>query len=312
MKREDLFNQREAELMENYYKENRPLRENLVKFIGIVDKDEAKKGLNSTAYMQLDPLLTDEMLEVLDVMKLRKAVYIDALAKKAGKSVEDTARIVDELAHIGVLEYKTDDKGIDMVEVPIFCVGQLEMIMVTPKYFDAHPEQAVLFQHFTHESSTGKGFLLPMSNHGVHRPVPVESALKSDVKRMSWEQISTLIENNKGQESYAIAPCMCRKSFEALGKGAGEPNLYWCMPIGHFAEYCIRVGKAKRVTKQEYLDYLKKAEELGYVHNVANANGKDEIEYICNCDYRSCFEFRAALTANNASIIRSNFTAQVV
>lgn len=62
---------------------------------------------------------------------------------------------------MGVLEYKTDSKGIDMVKVPIFCVGQLKMIMVTPKYFDAHPEQAVLFQHFTHESSTGKGFLLP-------------------------------------------------------------------------------------------------------------------------------------------------------
>lgn len=36
MKREELLNQREAELMENYYREKWPLRENLVKFIGIV------------------------------------------------------------------------------------------------------------------------------------------------------------------------------------------------------------------------------------------------------------------------------------
>lgn len=45
MKRKDLFNQRELELMENYYRERRPLRENLVKFIGIVDKSEAKTRL---------------------------------------------------------------------------------------------------------------------------------------------------------------------------------------------------------------------------------------------------------------------------
>ncbi len=309
MKREDLFDAREAELMEHYWSEEHPLRQNLLDFIAIVDKSEAKKGQEGEAYMLLDPCVTDEMLEVLLNMKLRKPVYVDKLAKKCGKSVEETARICEQCCRVGVMEYTGDKGGADMVEVPVFCVGQLEMIMVTPEYYDKHPEQSVLFQHYTHLTSTGNGTFLPMTNHGVHRTAPIESALEQNVKRMGWEQLSTLIEDYS-DDDFAISPCMCRKSMQTMGKGAGEPELYWCMSIGHFARYVVRSGKGKKVTKQQAIDKLKEAESRGFVHNVANANGRP-IEYICNCDYRSCFESRAAYVSGNASMIRSNFTAQV-
>lgn len=309
MKRKDLFDEREVELMENYWKEDRKPRQNLLDFIKIVDKGEAKKGVEGEAYILLDPCVTDEMLEVLVHTKLRKPTYIEDLAKLSGKSIEETARICEECGRVGVLEFKEDKKGVDMVEVPVFCVGQLEMIMVTPEYYDKHPEQSVLFQHYTHGTSTGAGTFLPMTNHGVHRTVPIESALENDTKRMGWEQLSTLLEDY-GDDDFALAPCMCRKSMQTLGKGAGEPELYWCMMIGHFARYTTRAGKAKPITRQQALDKLKEAENRGFVHNVANANGR-KIEYVCNCDFRSCFESRAALVSGNASMVRSNFTAQV-
>lgn len=95
-----------------------------------------------------------------------------------------------------------------------------------------------------------------------------------------------------------------------LEAGAGEPSLYWCMPLGHLADYCIRKGIGIKLTKDEYLERLRQAEDRGFVHNIANANGQ-EVEYICNCDYRSCFILRADLYNSNSSMTRSNFTAQV-
>lgn len=314
MKTENLFNDRERELMKHYYdvyqKEKEP-REKLIQFISIVDKSEGKKGVESGAYMILDPVVTDEMLDLLLNMKLRVPMYIDELAKKAGKDVKETARLVDKIAHVGVLEYKPDEKGVDRVEVPIFCVGQLEQIMIMPENYDANPEESVMFEQYTTETSTGKGPYLPISNHGVHRTVPIETALTSDVKRMEWEELSNLINISGGENSYAVAECICRKANKTLDKGNGEPDFHWCLPIGHYAEYAIRTGKAKRVTKEEYLKILKKAEDRGFVHNVSNANGAGPIEYICNCDYQTCFTFRAALYTSNSSLVRSNFVAQV-
>ena len=45
------------------------------------------------------------------------------------------------------------------------------------------------------------------------------------------------------------------------------------MPLGYYADYLVRSGKAKRVTREEYMERLKLADERGYVHNVCNHEG---------------------------------------
>lgn len=71
-----------------------------------------------------------------------------------------------------------------------------------------------------------------------------------------------------------------KRGMAITGEGDGEPSLEWCTVIGHLAKYMIRTGKARQISKEEFLEILKKSEDRGFVHNVANANGKDEIEYV--------------------------------
>lgn len=309
MNQEDLVNDRERELMEPYYANRGPVRQNLLDVVAIYDKDEAKKGADSPTYMFFDPLVTDEMCELLRHFKLRKPVYPEELAKKCNKSIDYVARLGAEIARIGLIEYWPDEKGVDRFYMPQLCVGAFEWVMVGDAFKD-HPEQALLFEHYTHGSFTGKGIYMPISNHGVHRAVPVESALTNDVKRMEWEELSKLIENN-AEDTYAVGKCICRQGAKTNGNGSGEPSLEWCIAIGHFAEYLIRTDKARRISKEEFYHILKTAEDRGFVHNVANANGAENIEYICNCDHRTCYTLRADLYSQNSSMTRSNFVAQV-
>lgn len=184
MKPEELVNDRERELMQPYYDNRGPYRQLLVDVVAVYDKALAKQGMDSTVYMFMDPLLTDEMCEVMRVMKLRKKMYPEEIAKKCGKSLKDVVRICLEIADRGPIEVHTDEKGRDWFYVPQLCVGALEWCMIGPMFKD-HPEQALLFEHETFESFTGNGKFLPMTNHGVHRTIPIESALEPDVKRMS-------------------------------------------------------------------------------------------------------------------------------
>lgn len=42
------------------------------------------------------------------------------------------------------------------------------------------------------------------------------------------------------------------------------------MPIGKYADYLVRVGKAKRVTKEEFLARLQAADDRGFMNYKTN------------------------------------------
>ena len=45
-------------------------------------------------------------------------------------------------------------------------------------------------------------------------------------------------------------------------------------------ENCIRTGKARRITREECCEILRKAEEKGFVHEVTNTFGPEESTFI--------------------------------
>ncbi len=308
------FTPKEWEMMKDYMENSsKEPRQNLIEFISHVDPAFAQMGMNSGAYFMLDRLLSDEQIEIASCLTLRKATYIDELAEMAGKSVEYTAKIADELCRIGVLIYRPDEKGVDRVELPIFVVGMLEQLMLGGLDCDQYknyPELAVGFVKQTEVMATGNGILLPMANHGVHRPVPIESALKNETHVESWENLRHLIDNN-ANGSYAIMECICRKIRKQYGELGNDPDICWCMPLGYYADYLVRTGKAKRVTREEYMERLKLADERGYVHNVCNHEGAENIEYVCNCDYESCMSLRVSMYTCAYNMQKSNFVANV-
>ena len=306
------FNSQEWEMMQDYRDNtSEEPRQNLIELISHVDYDAAQLGVNSGIYWALNRQLTDEMVNFALPLKLRVPVYLDWLAEQNNMPVEEAARIADELCHVGFLEYMPDENGVDMLVMPIFVVGSFEHMLMDNdgKRYEEHPEIAVGFVKHTNWMCRNVG-LLPPANHGVHRPVPVDTALKNESRVESWENLQTLIEES-ARGSYGICQCICRRIRKQYDELADEPELNWCMPLGPYADYLIRVGKAVRVTKEEYMERLHEAEKRGYVHNVSNHDGPSPIEYICNCDYQSCMSLRSAGYTAAANGQKSNFVAVV-
>lgn len=306
------FTPLEKEMLKGY--ESRTSAEprmNLIQLINNIDPGVAALGMNSGPYIALDSLLNDEQIDLACHLKLREPTYVADLAKRAGKSIEETARIADELCQIGVTEYKSDKDGVDLIVLPIFMVGMMEQFIANEDHdtMVTNPELTVGFHHHFYYLAKDV-YAVPFANHGVHRPIPIEKAIENEPKKMSWEELSTLIEES-ANDSYCICECICRKQAIARGEAGDEPDTHWCMPMGEYAEYYIRTGKGVRVTKEEFMQRLKEAEDLGYVHNASNHDGPSPIKYICNCDYQTCMSIRGSLLTNVGALSASNYRAHV-
>ena len=108
-----------------------------------------------------------------------------------------------------------------------------------------------------------------------------------------------------------MSDCSCRRSRRVLGQGCGHLETDMCIQMGTGAEYYIRTGRARQITREEAMEILKRTEENGLMHQIPNIEGLGESAAICNCCSCSCFAMRVATLFNTPDAIRSNYTATV-
>ena len=71
------------------------------------------------------------------------------------------------------------------------------------------------------------------------------------------------------------------------------------------------MGKARRLTRAEAEEKLKRAEELGYVHQQSNIDGSQFSLFICNCPWDTCMALRTAWYTASPNLSASNYKASV-
>ena len=100
----------------------RPKIMKLARMIGGLPGMLNKLDENSPEYYCLDCVVTDEMADVALAAGLRKYRTMEYLAKKCGKSLEETTRIAHQLSDTGVftiITHPEDKKERCYVEIPI-------------------------------------------------------------------------------------------------------------------------------------------------------------------------------------------------
>ena len=82
---------------------------------------------NAPEYYVLECCVTDEMADVGLAMKLRKPQTIEQIAKKCGKSVDETQKLAMELAEVGGCIFYSEN-GVDLFELTVFVPGVMEKL----------------------------------------------------------------------------------------------------------------------------------------------------------------------------------------
>ena len=275
-------------------------------------KNGAKSGMSASytwtdpEYLIMEPVVTEEMAEVALGMDFRVRKSAEEISKASGKDLETTKRSLYALADAGVCFVNTID-GVDVFWYDSWIPGIMEMMVNHPTNPYKYPQIAEAFEAYGRVRGPKSSGLFPVGM-GLMRVIPVEKAIDGKSRVCSYEEISKYLEE---AHRYSVSNCSCRTSREILGEGCGHLKEDMCIQLDHAAEYYIRTGRGREITKEEAYEIIKRAEENGLMHQIPNTDGSGKTHAICNCCGCSCYALRTSTMFKNNDMSRSNFIAKV-
>jgi NADPH-dependent glutamate synthase beta subunit-like oxidoreductase/NAD-dependent dihydropyrimidine dehydrogenase PreA subunit len=284
----------------------RPKIVQLAKMIGGMPGIMFKIDEKAPEYYLLECCVSDDQADVGLAMGLRHYRSAEELAKRCGKSVEETSRLALELAQIGVCNVNNIG-GVDKFIIHLFAPGVLEHMVNNRELVAKYPQIGKAFEEYSRIRVAQVEPMLPMGQ-SMMRVIPIESAISADTKVVPSEQISYYL--NK-YDIFSVTDCSCRVARRILGEGCGHLETDMCVHMGLGAEYYIRTGRARQVTREEAAAIFKKAEENGLMHQMPNTEELGDAVAICNCCGCSCFANRQATMFGGYDACGSNYRAEV-
>lgn len=270
-------------------------------------------------YWGLACVVTDEMADIALKMKVRKHYTFEQLLKmNKGYTSTELQKILDEMSHIGILEYDYGDlydkngpiegKRERRYLLPLFVPGSAEFTNMIKEQLDEHPELAMFFERMTFLPLEKVTPMVPPGGAGIGMHViPVEQAIDAKNTSLDIEHISYWLKKYEGHLSVGI--CSCRYGRSKLNEGCGDSCEEWCIGVGDMADYCVETNKGRKITYEEAIQILKNAEANGYVHQITNIDGENKIFAICNCNVNICNALRTSQLFNTPNMSRSAYTA---
>lgn len=285
----------------------------------VTDRVPVRMGLqhldeNSPEYWGLKEIVTDEMAELALAMDLRVGITPEKLAARVHKDVDYVRSLLDEMAHIGIIEFDRENPEHEKQYVlPIFVPGSAELmvkLLTMNCGMEGHTEIPRMFERLSVEPIEGVTQMIPPGGAGLGMHViPVEEAIPHDSRSVDVEHLSHWL---KKYDKYSLERCSCRTTARVLGTGTGEIEEECCIGVGDMAEYVAETGRGRYATYEEVMDVLRRSEENGYVHQITNIDGEDKIFVICNCSIGTCLALRTSQYFNTPNMSASAYRAHVI
>ncbi len=268
----------------------------------------SKNEIKSTdpEYMILEPVVTEEMAEVALCMEMRTHATAKDLAPLCGKTVEKTEKLLMDLAYAGVC-FVNKINGVDTFWYDTWVPGIMEMMVNNKENVAKYPQIAEAFEAYGRVRGPKTAGSFPVGV-GLMRVIPIEKAIMAETRKASYEEVSKYLNEN---DIFTVSDCSCRTVREVMGEGCGHLKEDMCIQMGHAAEYYIRTGRGRQISREEAFEILKRAEENGLMHQIPNLDGSGKTHAICNCCGCACLSLRTAEMFINADMVRSNYVSKV-
>lgn len=257
-------------------------------------------------YVCLEAGISDEMAEVALCLGSFEKKTAGQVAEMMEKSEEYCREVLMDLAVYGACKVGTLN-GEDVFWTETWIPGHMEMIVNNPANIEKYPVVAYAMEAYGRVRGSGSVGSFPVGV-GLMRVIPIQSAIDGTSREADYEEISKYVEENT---IFCVSDCSCRTDREVMGEGCGHLKEDMCIQMGTAAEYYIRTGRARQITKDEVYEILQRAEENGLMHEIPNADGPGKTHAICNCCGCGCLSIRTATMFKNVDMIRSNYVAKI-
>lgn len=197
--------------------------------------------------------------------------------------------------------------GEDIFWAETWIPGTMEMIVNSRENVEKYPIIGYAMEAYGRVRGPKSAGSFP-TGVGLMRVIPIETAIDGNTRRASYEEVSRYLNENT---IFTVTDCSCRTDREIMGEGCGHLKEDMCIQMGHAAEYYIRTGRGRQITREEAFAIIKKAEENGLMHQIPNIDGSGKTHAICNCCGCGCLSLRTAEMFKNNDMVRSNYVARV-
>ncbi len=284
-------------------------RENLIKLCEKIGDGHYKITPDCAEYKVFEQWMTDEQIAVLMQVKgAMKINFLANIAKRAKMPKEKVRAIMHELTEIGLLVQVIVPKvDIELYLQPLYTPGVFEFLLLNEKFCKAHPEIAYAFEQHATDSQIEHAPNTPMGA-GIMRVIPVESAIPAEAEQIDNERVSMYIEKNA--DHLCALPCQCRRVRKLMDEGSGDMDESFCLFMGHCADMFIRLGRGKKLTKEEAYELIAHVEEIGCVHQITTLENGNTFA-ICNCQPESCLALGVTQYFNTPKFTQSNYVAEI-
>jgi ferredoxin len=195
-------------------------------------------------------------------------------AGKLGLNSNQLKKTLDEMNANGLIRKQRDSKGKPTYAKLMLAVGIYEM-----QVSRLTKELEELFTQYGQEAF-GKAFVSRKTTQ--LRTVPVDVRLTPDRKVGTYDDARELITQSKGP--FAIIDCICKKGQELLGEPCKQTHYSeTCLTIGSIAERTISKGVGRKLTREQTLALLDRADADGLVVQPQNTQDPSFICFCCGC-----------------------------
>jgi len=279
----------------------------LANLIGRKDPKKDSYQWDDPEYVILEAGVDDDMAEVGLAMGYFTKQTAARVASIMGKSEKYCYEQMMKLAEYGTCFVNVID-GVDTFwHAESWIPGVMEMIVNNLDNVKKYPVVAYAMEAYGRVRGPLSSGMFP-PGIGLMRVIPIETAIDGNSQRVSYEEVSKYLNDNT---IFSCSPCSCRTDREAMGEGCGHLKEDMCIQLGHAAEYYIRTGRGKEITREEAFEIIKRAEENGLMHQIPNIDGSGKTHAICNCCGCSCLSLRTGTMYKNVDMVRSNYVSRV-
>ncbi|RRD94681.1 FAD-dependent oxidoreductase [Clostridiales bacterium COT073_COT-073] len=259
-------------------------------------------------YVILEAGVDDEMAEVGLHLELYKNKTAADIAAEMNLPEEYVLEQLKKLAFFGVAFWNTDkETGKDIFWAETWIPGTMEVIVNSKENCEKYPIIGYAMEAYGRVRGPKSSGLFPVGV-GLMRVIPIERAIDGNSHRASYEEVSKYLNDN---DIFTVTDCSCRTDRELMGEGCGHLKEDMCIQMGHAAEYYIKTGRGRQITREEAFEIIRKAEENGLMHQIPNVDGNGKTHAICNCCGCGCLALRTAEMFKNNDMVRSNYVARV-
>lgn len=290
--------------------DGRPYRQEILDLANKIGRTKAGSSREAIPfgpeYYCLEPILDPYQAKIALHLAFREKLSADDVAKASGEPVAKVKAALEHIAWAGVAFVNTVN-GVDMYWQDIFVPGHLEMINNNKELVAKYPQVAEAFYYFGTKKGPMAAGIMPVGA-GPMRVLPIERAIDGTSRKASYEELSKHLNES---DVFSVSDCSCRTSREAMGEGCGHLKEEMCIQLGHAAEYYIKTGRGREITREEAFEIIKRAEDNGLMHSVPNLDEPGHTHAICNCCGCGCYAMRLANEFVNNDIVRSNYKSVV-